>query len=152
MIICAASNNQGKLKELRRILEDHDIQQMTVEEMQEQDKKLEALRKKMHDINAANERLSQRYGGDEKYMRIHKSLLRKELIKNQTVLFNFLVDMKQRIDDQLFHKESILENENFFEKNLWKDIKLGLKDIPGQELTLDIVKQIGHEIKEQYIQ
>lgn len=138
--------------ELRRILEGHDIQQMTVEEMQEQDKKLEALRKKMHDINAANERLAQRYGGDEKYMRIHKSLLRKELVTNQTVLFNFLVEMKQRIDDQLLHKESILENENFFEKNLWKDIKMGLKDIPGQELTLDIVKQIGHEIKEQYIQ
>ena len=137
-------------EELRRILEGHDIQQMTVEEMQEQDKKLEILRQKMHDLNESNARLVERYDGDVRYMRLHKNLTRGGLIVTQSLMFDFLREMKSYIDDSLLHKETILANENFFLQTLWKEIK---QELSGkQPLTPAIVKAIGNEIKEEYIQ
>jgi type I restriction enzyme R subunit len=136
-------------EELRRILEGHDIQEMTVADMQEQDKKLEILRQKMHDLNAANARLTERYGGDIRYMRLHKNLTREGLITSPSLTFEFLQDMKAYMDDSLLHKETILTNEKFFLQTLWKEIK---QDLGGkQPLTVDIVKAIGNEIKNEYI-
>jgi type I restriction enzyme R subunit len=58
--------------------------------------------------------------------------------------------MKSYIDDSLLHKETILANENFFLQTLWKEIK---QELSGkQPLTPAIVKAIGNEIKEEYIQ
>ena len=136
-------------EELRRILEGHDIQEMTVADMQEQDKKLEILRQKMHDLNAANARLTERYGGDIRYMRLHKNLTRAGLITSPSLTFDFLQDMKSYMDDSLLHKETILTNEKFFLQTLWKEIK---QELSGkQPLTVDIVKAIGNEIKNEYI-
>ncbi|MBR1694510.1 MAG: hypothetical protein IJ709_03780, partial [Selenomonas sp.] len=136
-------------EELRRILEGHDIQEMTVADMQEQDKKLEILRQKMHDLNAANTRLTERYGGDIRYMRLHKNLTREGLITSPSLTFEFLRDMKAYMDDSLLHKETILTNEKFFLQTLWKEIK---QELSGkQPLTIDIVKAIGNEIKNEYI-
>ena len=137
-------------EELRRILEGHDIQQMTLAEMQAQDEKLAILRQKMHDINAANDRLTARYGGDVRYMRLHKSLIRAGLLSSQAVTFDFLTDMKSYIDDSLLHKQTILSNGNFFEQMLWREIKQQLNGkLP---LNASVVKAIGNEIKNEYIQ
>ena len=122
---------------------------MTVADMQEQDKKLEILRQKMHDLNAANNRLTERYGGDIRYMRLHKNLTREGLITSPSLTFEFLRDMKAYMDDSLMHKETILTNEKFFLQTLWKEIK---QDLSGkQPLNIDIVKAIGNEIKNEYI-
>ena len=137
-------------EELRRILEGHDIQQMTLAEMQAQDEKLAILRQKMHDINAANDRLTVRYGDDVRYMRLHKSLIRAGLLSSQAVTFDFLTDMKSYIDDSLLHKQTILSNGNFFEQMLWREIKQQLNGkLP---LNASVVKAIGNEIKNEYIQ
>ncbi len=137
-------------EELKRILEGHDIQEMTMDEMREQDKKLEILRQKMHDLNAVNSRLTERYAGDVRYMRLHKNLMRDGLITSPSLTFDFLRDMKSYIDDSLLHKETILANENFFLQSLWKEIKQQLRG--KQPLTAAIVKAIGNEIKDEYIQ
>ena len=137
-------------EELRRILEGHDIQEMTLEEMQAQDKQLEILRQKMHDLNAANSRLTERYSGDQRYMRLHKNLLRDGLIASPSLLYDFLQDMKSFIDDSLLHKDTILANENFFVQTLWREIK---QELSGRlPLNAGIVKAIGNEIKNEYIQ
>ena len=59
-------------------------------------------------------------------------------------------DMKSFIDNSLLHKESILDNEKFFVQTLWKEIK---QELSGKlPLNAGIVKAIGNEIKNEYIQ
>ena len=55
------------LEELRRILEQHNIEEMTALQMQAQQHDFDALRKKIHDLNAENDRLTTKYFSDKKF-------------------------------------------------------------------------------------
>ncbi|MBR0290263.1 MAG: type I restriction endonuclease subunit R, partial [Selenomonadaceae bacterium] len=83
------------LEELRRILEQHNIEEMTAAQMQIEQQELDALRKKIHDLNAKNDRLTAKYSGDKKFMRIHKRL--SSQFSSPTMLHKLLIELKQTI-------------------------------------------------------
>ena len=117
------------LEELRRILEQRNIEEMTALQMQAQQHDFDALRKKIHNLNAENNRLTAKYFGDKKFMRIHKRL--SSWFSSPTALHKLLIELKQTIDDKLFSNYAVLNNAAYFEGNVRQNLVLTLKNFPA---------------------
>ena len=136
------------LEELRRILERHNIEEMTAAQMQAQQNDLDALRKKIHDLNAENDRLTSKYGGDEKFMRIHKRLAGQ--FSSPTMLHELLIEMKTTIDGKLLNNYVMLDNEPYFTSELARNLIRGTEkfSIPAKA---KFIRNIAAIIAQEYI-
>ena len=136
------------LEELRRILQRHNIEEMTASQMQAQQNDLDALRKKIHDLNAENDRLTSKYGGDEKFMRIHKRLANQ--ISSPTMLHELLIEMKTTIDGKLLNNYVMLDNEPYFTSELARNLIRGTEkfSIPAKA---KFIRNIAAIIAQEYI-
>lgn len=132
------------LEELRRILEQHDIEDMTALQMQAQQHDFDALRKKIHDLNAENDRLTAKYVGDKKFMRIHKRL--SSQFSSPTTLHKLLIELKQTIDGKLFSNYAVLDNAAYFEGNVRRDLVLTLENFPASA-----IRNIAAIVAQEYI-
>ena len=130
------------LEELRRILEQHNIEEMTALQMQAQQHDFDALRKKIHDLNAENDRLTAKYVGDKKFMRIHKRL--SSQFSSPTALHELLIELKQTIDGELFRNYAIINNTAYFEGNIRRDLVLTLENFPASNIR-NIAKIVAQE-------
>ena len=132
------------LEELRRILEQYNIEEMTATQMQAQQKEFDALRKKIHDLNAENDRLTAKYVGDKKFMRIHKRL--SSQFSSPTILHKLLIELKQTIDGELFRNYAVLDNAAYFEGNVRRDLVLTLENFPASA-----IRNIAAIVAQEYI-
>ena len=132
------------LEELRRILEQHNIEEMTALQMQAQQHDFDTLRKKIHDLNAENDRLTAKYFGDKKFMRIHKRL--SSQFSSPTILHKLLVELKQTIDGKLFSNYAIINNTAYFEGNIRRDLVLTLENFPASA-----IRNIAAIVAQEYI-
>ena len=123
------------LEELQRILE---------QQMQAQQKEFDALRKKIHDLNAENDRLTAKYVGDKKFMRIHKRL--SSQFSSPTILHKLLIELKQTIDGELFSNYAVLNNAAYFEGNIRRDLVLTLENFPASA-----IRNIAAIVAQEYI-
>lgn len=138
--------------ELRRVLENHDMREMSLDEMKMQDEQLTSIRQQMQRINAANQRLADKYDGDNRFMRLHKKLARNDQLRSPSKLFSVLSGLKQVTDNTLLHNAHLLENEAVFQQLLRQSIRKSLKaefpDIPladRRSLTKDLSTDIYQE-------
>ena len=132
------------LEELRRILEQHDIEEMTALQIQTQQHDFETLRKKIHDLNAENDRLTAKYVGDKKFMRIHKRL--SSQFSSPTALHKLLIDLKQTIDGKLFSNYAVLDNAAYFKGNVRRDLVSVLENFPASA-----IRNIAAIVAQEYI-
>ena len=114
------------LDELRRILDRHHIEEMTASQMQTQQRDFDALRKKIHDLNALNSRIAAKYVGDKKFMRIHKRLSERDEFPSPIKLHGLLVELKRTIDDKLAANYAVLDNAAYFTGNVRQHLRLML--------------------------
>ena len=133
------------LEELRRILEQHNIEEMTSLQMRAQQHDFDALRKKIHDLNAENDRLTAKYFGDKKFMRIHKRLS-SQLFSSPTTLHGLLIELKQTIDGELFSNSAMLNNNAYFEGNVKRNLVLALENFPASA-----IRNIAAIVAQEYI-
>ena len=138
------------LEELKRILERHNIEEMTASQMQAQQQDLDALRKKIHDLNAKNDRLTSKYVGDEKFMRVHKRLSSYDEFSSPTMLHNLLIAIKTTIDGKLFDNYSVLDNAAYFGRDIERDVNIGMNNL-SIPMTFRAVKSIAAIIAQEYI-
>lgn len=136
------------LEELRSILERHNIEEMTASQMQAQQDDLDALRKKIHDLNAENARLTSKYAGDKKFMRVHKRLSGQ--ISSQPLLHTLLIEVKTTVDSKLLSNYAVLDNAPYFESELKGDLIRGMEkfSIPAQA---KLIRNIAATIAQEYI-
>ena len=132
------------LEELRRILSQHNIEEMTAAQMQTSQSQLDALHKKIQDLNATNERLTSKYFGDTKFMRIHKRLAVRTDFPSPTALHELLSAVKIQIDTKLAANYSILDNAAYFKRNVQRDLLL--KNFPAA-----VIKIAAELIAQEYI-
>lgn len=137
------------LEELRRVMGKHDIEEMTAEEMAEQQAALDELRRKMHDKNEADSRLAGRYGGDRKFMRVHKRLAGDFV--SPSGLHDLLISVKSMADGKIMTNYALLDNPAFFEHDLWRDLKQGMTDL-SMTPDLALIKRMGALIAQEYIE
>jgi type I restriction enzyme R subunit len=107
-------------EELKRILSQKNIEELTASEMEENTQELERLYQKIREKNRVDELLVNKYEGDAKFMRAHKRLLEKcpELTQDKVTLFHVLSDIKEQTDDLVLKREDILDNEAYFSAGL----------------------------------
>ncbi|WP_296901524.1 UvrB domain 3-containing protein, partial [uncultured Megasphaera sp.] len=139
--------------ELRRVLENHDMREMTLDEMKAQDEKLTSIRQRIQQVNAYNQRLADEYGGDNRFMRLHKHLAHHPYLQSPAKLFGVLAGLKQSTDDTLLHNVHLLENEAVFEQLLRQSIRKSLKtafpDIPLADRRA-LTKAMSVDIYQEY--
>ena len=129
---------------LRQILERYNVEEMTAAQMQIEQQELDALRKKIHDLNAKNDRLTAKYSGDKKFMRIHKRL--SSQFSSPTMLHKLLIELKQTIDGKLFSNYAVLDNAAYFEGNVRQSLILALENFPAPA-----IRNIAAIVAQEYI-
>lgn len=136
------------IEELRQTLERYNTEEMTASQMQNEQRDLDALRKRIHDLNSKNERLSTKYSGDKKFMRIHKRL--SSQFSSPTTLYELLSAIKFSTDDKLLSNYSILGNVAYFARELTCDLNREIKRL-SIPVTVKAIKSFAETIAQEYI-
>lgn len=131
--------------ELRRILSDHNIEEISEEVL----KKLERVNQKIRELNAADYRLAKKYDEDFKFVRLHKRF--KDMFKQMTEaqIHKILSDIKAYLDDLILKNSSIVNNKAYLESIIHREVYLDFKknEMP---LSNDLISQIDLMIFNEY--
>jgi len=104
-------------EELQRLFKNKNLNEVTQDEMNKNIATLEKIHEKIKEINRENELLKHKYQNDAKYERIHKRLMQNDdLSKMKSEVYAALCDVKKETDEQVLHNNSILENEDYFNR------------------------------------
>lgn len=133
--------------ELQRILKNRNIEEMTAEELRIAQPALEELLKNVRALNEKNNRLTEKYLGDKKFMRIHK---RFEKNYSPTQLFEILLPVKKSIDDKILKNYAVIGNEDYFLTQIvYKILKTTLQKFFITP-TLENIQNFGSVIAQEY--
>ena len=106
-------------EELERIFKKKNLAEVGQEEMQANIATLETVYAKIKELNRQNDLLRHKYGGDAKYARTHKRLMENPaLYGDKLKVFNALNGVKTDADQKVLDMEQILDNQNYFEKQM----------------------------------
>ena len=104
-------------EELERLFRKKNLSATTQEEMKANTEVLNNIYKRVNELNRENNLLRQKYSGDEKYTRIHKRLIEKNIMSaNKRQIFQALNDVKHDTDEQILQNLQIINNEGYFKK------------------------------------
>lgn len=108
------------LEELKQKLRAHNVEEMTSEEMATSIKDLKEIRSKLIDYNERDRRLAETYGGDAKFVRVHKRALRTPppLTNSPSTLHGVLLAVKNKIDDMISANYELLGNPQIMVKRV----------------------------------
>jgi type I restriction enzyme R subunit len=120
------------LDEFRRILKSRNIEELTADEIKIVKIQLKNIQLEIQELNFKNDALTAQYFGDSKFMRLHKKLL-KDFDSPQN-LQKFLITLKNSIDEKISNNYAILDNKPYFERGLWRDIKILLKNPTAKQI------------------
>ena len=132
------------LEELRRLLQKKNIEELTADEMREDMTALDGIRKRAADLNRRDAMLAQRYGHDDRFMRIHKRLRSGPLpIGSDMQIYKLLMSLKRTSDERVLLNSGILRNEPYFIRALKPDIYDSMQagGLPIDPRRLDFVAQ-----------
>ena len=135
------------IEELQKILAKNNIEEMTADEMHAQQIKLKNLRKNIHDLNEKNFRLTSKYLGDKKFMRIHKKFVSKF---SQQKIFEILVLMKKSVDDELFQNFFVTDNKDYFQSEVLRFARKIFKKF-SITVTRDEIKNFAEIVAQEYL-
>ena len=139
-------------EELERLFKLKDIKNASNEIMEKNSKELESTLKKFKELNRNDQLLSSKYNNDNKYVRLHKDLLRLNKFKvDESDLLNALRDLKNNTDKEIIQNTDILKNENFIEKKMSRIIYNSLKENNNLEIDTENTKYINKFIRKEYI-
>ncbi len=114
-------------EELERIFKNRNIFEADSESIKENIPILEEIYKKVKALNRANERLAKKYKNDKKYAKIHKTLKNK-LSAKETEIQKRLLELKEKVDKMVLNREDVLDNEEYFKRDMAKYVAIEFKD------------------------
>lgn len=140
------------LDELRKKFEKVDIEEMTSSQMSGSIKELNELLEKMDALNRKDQALAKKYGGDEKYARLHKKAFRTPppLTDSQPVLHSVLSSLKGQVDADVMANHSVLGNRDYFLKSITRQLAASCKQ---QDIKYNAaqIKALAGYIADEYI-
>lgn len=136
----------------------------TIQEYEENSKHLDAIIKKLDELQRKNNTLSKKYRGDEKFTRIHKRIreenqIRKEnslkyiVSDKETEIMDILWIIKKDLDKQVYDKNDILKKDAYFEKTVMSNVTSTFKArniIADRDDRLFIMDKVKTEYLNQY--
>lgn len=140
------------LEELRKRFEKVDIEEMTSADMTNSIIELDKLRKEIDELNRKDQTLAKKYAGDEKYVRVHKRVLRTPtpLVDSPVVLFNVLYNLKQHLDADVIANHNVLGNREYFVKSITKQLATTCK-AEHVDYKAPQIKELASFIANEYI-
>ncbi len=139
------------LEELQRLLIKKHIEELTAEEMEKNITELDRIKEAAKKQNLLDNMLTNKYDNDPKYMRTHKRLKEvTKLFQSDIVLYNVLLSLKHQIDERVLSNERLLNNEPFFQQDMYPLIKHELSEnrVP---YTASEIKLMGTYISNEYL-
>lgn len=125
------------IEELRRILSKGNVSVADSKELEADILKLAELLDKSRDLNERNRALANKYGGDSKYVRIHKMLARNDFGIEEASIMDLLNGIRAEINGQITTNNSILGNRGFFEAIIERSIELILETFGEAALRIN---------------
>lgn len=139
------------LDELKRVFKKKGIEEFNTSEIEQANEIFLNIFQKVRDLNNKNETLAKKYDGDVKFARLHKRIRDSGLnvIKSNKILSDILNQLKNMTDDNLSKNSNLINNSDYFLKQLKKDILLSLKENGIKNISL--VKFISENLIEEYL-
>jgi len=139
-------------EELERLFKLKNIKDTSNEIIEKNSKELEAIMKKFKELNRQDQLLSAKYNNDNKYVRLHKDLLRlNEFRIDESQLFSALSDLKNDTDKEIIQNSDILNNESYVERKMSRIIYNSLKEKNNLEVNTENTQYINKFIRKEYI-
>jgi type I restriction enzyme R subunit len=141
------------MDELREKFKQVNIEELTSTEMKAQMIELDRLKARIDDLNNRDANLCQRYGADEKFLRVHKKLLRTPppITTDKLMAFEILHAVKAQTDSVVENNESVLDNEPYFKDQVLRILKQTC-EAHHQQPSYDQINTVGDFIAEEYQQ
>lgn len=140
------------LDELKKRFEKMDIEEMTSTDMTQSIQELDSLRSRIDEVNRKNLQLAKKYNGDSKFVRAHKRVLRTPppLTDSPATLFKVLFELKEQLDAKVLANHNMLENKNYFTKNVSHMLSKACK-AQGLTYKVEQIKELSNYIATEYI-
>lgn len=139
-------------EELERLFKKKKLSEVTQEDMKRNIASLNKILEKVRELNQKNNRLSDKYKKDDKYARIHKRLAeRGDISKKEMQIFDALAYIKASADGQVLKNTKILENEEYFDKEMVKMVIDAFKIKQKMPLSAEALKYINALVVKEYI-
>ena len=112
----------------------HGFKPQTREELEEYTEKLDGWMRKLAELHRKNENLSQKYGGDDKYMHIHKRLRKDEkgaapfCTQTDPELCEILNAMRKEIDLAIYRRNDITKSDAYFTRAVKSIVTRAMND------------------------
>lgn len=139
------------LDELKRLFEKKNIQDISQKEMTSHIQLLNKWEQQANKLNAENERLAQKFNGDEKYVRIFKRALTFDLGQHKSSLMAGLQAIKQANDYLILNQgQALFSNRSYFEKESLREIAK-LKSEYHLPLNPNTMRELNSIVIEEYL-
>lgn len=143
--------------EFRKYFREHGFSPKSTQEAKEAIDYMDAVMKKIREINRRNNTLKRKYKGDERFVRIHKRIEeeneRRErpiISRQEYEIAEKLMQMKRTIDDKLYLNVNVLSNEEHFRRDVLANVSTTLINL-AVNATLEERKFIRTLISDEYL-
>lgn len=144
-------------EEFRKYFREHGFSPKSTQEAKDAIDYMDAVMKKIREINRRNNTLKRKYKGDERFVRIHKRIEeeneRRErpiISRQEYEIAEKLMEMKRTIDDKLYLNVNVLSNEEHFRRDVLANVSTTLINL-AINATLEERKFIRTLISDEYL-
>ncbi|MBU1044541.1 MAG: DEAD/DEAH box helicase family protein [Candidatus Omnitrophica bacterium] len=139
-------------EELERLFKKKNLSEITQEEMTANIGCLTKIFERIKELNREDNLLKEKYQHDKKYVRIHKRLIENQTIsKKESTIFDALLGVKIKADEQVLHNNQLLSNEGYFDRMMTGYVVDQFQTRNGVKLTPDSTKYINKLVVNEYI-
>ncbi len=139
-------------EELERLFKSKGLDAVSQDDMKKNIQSLNKILEKVRELNRKNDQLKDKYGKDEKYARIHKRLAERGDISNrESQIFNALMGIKKNADVQVLKNSKILDNEEYFDREMIKLVIESFKTEQKLPLDAKALKYINGLVVKEYM-
>lgn len=143
--------------EFRKYFREHGFSPKSTQEAKEAIDYMDAVMKKIREINRRNNTLKRKYKGDERFVRIHKRIEEENERRERPIISRHeyeiaekLMQMKRTIDDKLYLNVNVLSNEEHFRRDVLANVSTTLINL-AVNATLEERKFIRTLISDEYL-
>ncbi len=137
--------------ELKRLFNKKNLDEITQEEMNQNIHSLEKIYQAITDLNRRNNQLKSKYQGDEKFVRLHKHIIReRKTDAREITIYKSLLDIKERADEKVLSNSRMIQNENYFTKFMSPIVIVAFED-HGVALDVNAAQDINQFASQEYL-
>jgi len=139
-------------EELERLFKQKHLSEVSQEDMRKNIESLNKIFEKVRELNRRNDLLKKKYKNDEKFARIHKRLSeRGDISQKELQIMKALSVVKENADGQVLKNTKILDNEEFFDKEMIKMVIEAFTKKEKLPLSPEAVKYINGLVVKEYM-